>query len=303
MARERYDRSSKWLIEHFGRALLWMAGVRQIVSCRAVAPELVHPRQIPDGLLEVRLPDQPEPFLFLVELVTFPRQRVKEQMLDDALLVHLDRRRLPEILTIVLCPSGQITLTGEHGVTSPLGWSRLDLRWRVIELWRLRAADLLATQDVGLIPWVPLTSFDEPPEQVLWECRQRIDSQAMPEQRAGLLTVTHVFSLLRYDSLDLKAILGDRRTMLELPFLKELEEELTREVRESTTLSDWQSSLLLVLESRFAPVPTPVQNQILQIRDPKLLRDLVRRASTVADLNTFQTALPPVKKPEEKGTR
>ncbi len=49
-----YDKSSKWMLEHQGRALALLAGMHDVISCKAVHSEVVQPRQLPDGLLEVR---------------------------------------------------------------------------------------------------------------------------------------------------------------------------------------------------------------------------------------------------------
>ncbi len=50
-----YDKSSKWLIQHHGDSLLRLAKIENIQTWRPAQAELVQPRQLPDGLLEVRL--------------------------------------------------------------------------------------------------------------------------------------------------------------------------------------------------------------------------------------------------------
>lgn len=185
-----YDRSSKWLIEHYGEALLRLGGVTDIRSWRPLQAELVQPRQLPDGLLEATLAGRPAPVLFLVEVSAYPERRLLEQVIRDLTLVFLDRRELPEVLTLILQPKGRYCMTSPHKLVSELGWSRLQFSWKVVELWTLSAADLLAVNDVGLIPWVPLTRFDDPPETVLQECRRRIDEQAPALEHANLLAVT-----------------------------------------------------------------------------------------------------------------
>ena len=49
-----YDKSSKWLIQHYGDSILRLAGVRDFVAWRPLAAELVQSRRLPDGLIEVR---------------------------------------------------------------------------------------------------------------------------------------------------------------------------------------------------------------------------------------------------------
>ena len=63
--RFRYDKSSKWLLEHHGDAILRIGGVTNIRSWRALFSDVVQPRQLPDGLIEAQLEGRPAPDLFL----------------------------------------------------------------------------------------------------------------------------------------------------------------------------------------------------------------------------------------------
>jgi hypothetical protein len=74
-----YDRSSKWILQHYGDAVLALGGVRKIRSWRALQAEVVQPRQLPDGFLEVFLEGQEEPDLHVVEIATYPEKRLVEQ--------------------------------------------------------------------------------------------------------------------------------------------------------------------------------------------------------------------------------
>ena len=68
--REQYDRSTKWLLQHHGDSILRLAGVGPVQSWRAVQADIVHPRRLPDGLLEVTFAGRTAPDLFLVEIAT-----------------------------------------------------------------------------------------------------------------------------------------------------------------------------------------------------------------------------------------
>jgi hypothetical protein len=160
--RQPYNRSSKWLIEHHGDGLLRIGGVTDIRSWRALQAELVQPRQLPDGLLEVRREGQPEPDYFIVEIAAYADERVEEQVVRDAMPVYLDRRALPEVLIVVLRPRGNLRVRGEATLRSRSEWTQVVTRRRVVELWTVQASDLLAVNDVGLLPWAPLTRFDGP---------------------------------------------------------------------------------------------------------------------------------------------
>ena len=162
-------------------------------------------RQLPDGLLEVRLEGESRDDLFLIEVATYPERRVGNQLTGDLMLVYLDRGELPEAVTLVLRPKGKYRIPRSRNLRSRHGLSSCRLKWRVVELWTIPAEDLLQTQDVGLIPWVPLTDFADPPETMMQRCREVIEQHAPPDEKANLLAVTQVLAYLRYNDLGLLA--------------------------------------------------------------------------------------------------
>jgi hypothetical protein len=106
-------------------------------------------------------------------------------------------------------------------VTSPRGCTQLHVRWKVVELWTISAADMLAASDVGQVPWVPLAQFDGPPEPIFQECRTRIDRDAPPDEHENLLAVTQILAGLRYNDPRLFQLLGGREAMIESAVLQE----------------------------------------------------------------------------------
>lgn len=276
---QQYDRSSKWLIQNFGGALLWLGGIRDVVSWKPLQAEVVQPRRLPDGLLEVEITGNSQPVPFLLELATYPEQRVSEQVLSDVAIVYLERRILPEMLSIVLQPKGRVRVAGRHQIRSLVGLTGWSLRWRVVELWKLRAEDALASDRVGVIPWVPLMRFSGQPERLLRECRNRIDRDAPDEQRENLLVVTQVLAGLRYNDLDLNAFFGGISGMLELPILKE------------AAIERQKKDILSVLEARFDAVPGSLIDQVQTIHDEDRLDELIRHAARARTLKAFERAL------------
>src|SRR5215510_122197 len=117
----RYDRSSKWLLRHHGDLILRLGGVRDIVRWRALQSEVVQPRQLPDGLLEVLQAGQKAVDYYIAEVWTYPDQRIGEQVMTDATLVLQDRGVLPEVLVLVLCPKGKVEAATETEVVSQAG--------------------------------------------------------------------------------------------------------------------------------------------------------------------------------------
>jgi len=76
MSQQWFDPSSKWMLEEHGASILYLAGPRSVLSCRARKAEVVQPRKLPDGLLEARFAGSEEPRLILVEVATYPEKRV-----------------------------------------------------------------------------------------------------------------------------------------------------------------------------------------------------------------------------------
>src|SRR5436305_1822920 len=66
--REGKDRRGKWLIEHYGDAVLHLAGIRGFKSWRAIQPQVVQQGRTPDGLSEVMFPGEKEADFFLFEI-------------------------------------------------------------------------------------------------------------------------------------------------------------------------------------------------------------------------------------------
>ena len=282
-----FDRSSKWLIQHHGDALLRLAGIRGIVSWRALHAELVQPGQLPDGLLEAHLAGEPEPDLFVVEIATYPEQRLIEQLHRDALLVFLNKRIAPEVLALILHPKGAMRPADSVVVSSRRGWTQLAARWRIIELWTLPAEELLATNDPGVMPWVPLARSADPPPTVLQKCREVIETVSSEEERSNLLAVTQVLAQLRYNDTQLLAILGGRNTMIESPLLQELKEEWTAEARAEARAE----AILRVLEDRFEHVSTALRETVQSVRDEARLDHLLTAAVRCPNLSAFEAQL------------
>jgi hypothetical protein len=283
-----FDRTSKWLIQHHGNSILHMGGVREPFTWKPLAAEVVQPRQLPDGLIEVQFADQGKPDLFLLEISTYPDQRLREQVLRSQALIWLDRGKLLEVLALVLHPKGKMAASATETLTSRLGWSRWQAGWRVIELWTLPARDALAANEIGLVPWIPLMAFDGPPEEVVRSCRDRIDAQASGDERANLLAVTQVLTSLRYDDRSLIAMLGGESIMIESPLLQDLWTRRGLEVE----LDVKQKDLLLFLGARFGHIPEELSKVLQAVRDPAALDQLIKFAAQCADLEVFRAQLP-----------
>lgn len=278
--RQDKDNSSQWMIDHHGGSILRLARVSGFTSWRPLHASLAHPKQLPDGLLEVFFPGQDRADLFIVEVATYPEERMREQAARDAQLVWLDRRVVPEVLTLVLHPKGQPDLGGDWTAASRLGTTRLGCTWQVVPLWTLRAEDLLALNDVGVIPWVPLAQTTTPVEELLNTCRERIEQQGGPNEQENLIAVTQVMTALRYNDRSLLSLIGGKKMINDTPLIQEILAE------------DRQQGILDVLQARFGKVPPEVAAKVRAIQDVPLLRQLNTRAAVSTDLDAFRAHLP-----------
>ena len=185
MSWHSFDKSGKWLIRHHGDSLLRLAQIANVVSWRPAQAELVQPGQLPDGLLEVQLAGQDKKAHFLLELATKAERRLTRQLVRDMMMVYLNFGTLPEALALVLIPRGRYRVPSGIDLHGPLERTHCHLAWQVVELWTVPAKVLLASKDVGLIPWVPLTAFDGPAETLIRECAHHIEERA-PNRNAKL---------------------------------------------------------------------------------------------------------------------
>jgi hypothetical protein len=278
MAEPVYDKSSKWLLEHHGRAVTLLGGLSEVTSSKAIQAEVVQPRQLPDGLLEVRLRGRREPVLILVEFCTYPESRAAAQMLDDLMLVRQARGVLPDGLALVLSRKGRVEVPDEQEVRSALGWSRALLGWKVVKLWTLPAEEMLASPDVGVVPWVPLMAFQGPPEPLLRRCRERIDREA-GAQRANLLAVTQTLTRLRFPGQEFLDLFGGSQAMIESPLMKEFAEQIDRQ-RQRKVVED-------VIGVRFGALPQSARASLNGLTDEATFDTLLRFAVVCPTLEAF----------------
>ncbi len=282
MSQQLFDPSSKWILEERGASILYLAGQRSVVSCRARKAEVVQPRKLPDGLLEARFARVKDPRLILVEVATYPEKRVVEQVCDDLRLVRQARGLLVDALVLCLCPKGAYRVPETAEDASPLGWSSETLRWKVVELWELSAEELLSGPDVALALWATLAKYDGPPEVLLKRCRDRIDKDG-GDQRENLLAVAQVFARLHFDRPEWLDILGGRKAMIESPLIQEIVQESKRTAHVEMIVG--------ILQDKFGPVGPTIEAGLALLKEEASLKRLNVRAVTCDSLQAFEEAL------------
>ncbi len=281
--RQDKDRCGKWLTGHHGDAILKIAKVVGFVSWRAAQAELVAPRRLPDGLLEVTFPSRKNPDLFIVEIETYADRGILNQVVEDILLTRVERGVTPDVIVLVLRPKGQVQVEHQFEEMSAHGLTHFAGSFRVIELWKLEAEDLFAANDVGLIPWVPLTRFSGPPEQILRKCRERIDTQATPAEHEPLLAVTTFLASVIFDDEALLNFLGGNQAMIESPVFNRLLAQREQQAR--------QTDILHVLQVRFKGVPDDLAEKVRAVADAQRLTAIHELAVLCSDLEAFRVGL------------
>ena len=282
MSQAWFDPSCKWMLEEHGSSILHLAGITNVLSCRARKAEVVQPRKLPDGLLEARVAGLKEPQSILVEVATYPEKRVVTQVSDDLRLVRQARGILADAIVLCLCPRGKYRVPNSTQQVSPLGWSAESLSWKVVELWTLSAEELLTAPDVAVVLWAPLARFDDPPEVLLQRCRNRIDREG-GSQHANLLAVAQVFARLHHDKPEWMEIFGGRQAMIQSPVIREIIEE--------SECSGQVKLIVHILTTKFGAVTPTIEAGLALIKKPKQLLQLGAQASSCTDLRAFESAL------------
>ncbi len=280
---QTYDPGSKWLIGDRGPSLLWVAGIRGVLSCEAEQAEVVLPRKLPDGLLLARMVGRKEPVRVLVEIATYPEERVAEQVCGDLRLVRQVKGVLPDAVVLCLAPKGTYRIPDHAESVSVLGLTREQFSWRVVNLWEMPASELLEAPDVGAVPWATLGRWDGSPEVLLRRCKDRIDKEGR-ERREGLLAVTQVFARMHFDTPELLAILGGGTMILrDMPAIQEIVAEATVEKLSGQTL--------FVLRRRFGPPGADIEAGLALVKAEEAQNELNFQAGACDSLAAFQAEL------------
>lgn len=281
--RQDKDRSSKWLIAHHGDAILKLAGLTGFTEWRAIQPETIAPRRLPDGLLEVRFPGFDEPSLVLIEIESYADSDADRQVFDDVALVYLERKRVPEVVSPVLKSKGCTRVAGTIEHASPAGRTKIGGSWPVVRLWDLDAESLLADGDAGLIPWVPLAQSNRPPEELVSRCVDHIGRVPDATERQGLLAVTQIMAGLAFPDRRFPEFLRGSKVMIESPILDEVYEE----GKSVGKYDGIRLSIQQILEDRFGPHSDQRLEKLSEIEDKKRLRELVSKAVKCPSLEAF----------------
>jgi len=291
------DRSGKWLLDKHGDALLRLAGITGFTKWEHAPAEIVAPRRSLDGLFKLTYPGEREPRLVIVEIESYADSTADHQVMDGIMMVTLEHRRVPDVVSLILKPKGAVAVNGRDERASHTGRVRIVGTWPVVKLWEIDAETLFADGDDGLIPLAPLARTDLPPVDIVTRCVDRMNAVADDTERSSLLTVASVFLKLAGAPFDLIQLPGGKAMFLE-KIVRQMEEAEQAEAREKWKgirmegqREGQRSSVIAFLEGRFGAVPEEVVAALNAVADDDSLRQLARTAATCPDLASFETEL------------
>jgi hypothetical protein len=281
MPRGEKDHATNWLIQNHPGALLRLAGIAQFRSCKAAHTRLTLPQALPDGLMEVVLPDQRHLHV-LLEMESYPSSETEEQVARDMDLAEMALGSLPDTVLIVLAQRGKTQQSSKRTQQSALGWATRRHRWRVVEVGKVAAAELLALEEVALVPLLPLTRSRESTETLLQQCKDRIEQQGQPRERGTLLTITAILATLRFGYAERwLALLGGKEVVSHSPLYQKWMDE--------KECADNQAAILSFLEARFgAAVPEELTAHVRSVTDLQKLREGIKQAGRCKSLKDFR---------------
>jgi hypothetical protein len=157
-------------------------------------------------------------------------------------------------------------------------------RLPVLELSSISDAELLALNEVALVPLLPLTSSQQKPQTLLEQCKARIEQHARPEERATLLTITAIFATMRYPRAEeWLTMLGGKTMLSQSPLYQKWMDENTCATR--------QDAIIRILKARFDEAPEELAAQIRTVSDLEQLERGIDHAALCISLKDFRKRL------------
>ena len=200
-------------------------------------------------------------------------------------LAHTYRLNLQSVVLYVGRGAGTDD-TGVYHVEGLTGTPVLTWRYRVIRLWQMPAAELLATEPVAPLALVGQTQMTQP-EVILSTVVTRIRQVADSELRGRLLTA--LLALLPEEEMItmVERLLEHEDFVMELPYLRRIREagrEEGREAgREEGRREEGAAMLLRLLRVRFGTLPDDVI-ALVNAADPETLLHWSERVLSASTL-------------------
>ena len=161
------DPMTNWIVAHYARPLLLLAGTDPGSVVRAGHPRMSQTSRTPDSLAEWNFDERGVPrSRRLLEIATYGETRIVQQVLDDLALSWLTFRKLLSTVVYVLQPHSEEGLATEATLTSDEGDTRLHAEWRVIKVFDMDVEEIFAFEEAGLAPFAFFARSHLSPEEL-----------------------------------------------------------------------------------------------------------------------------------------
>ncbi len=174
--------------------------------------------------------------------------------------------------------------------------------FRVVPVWEIDAAAVIAAGRTGLYPLLPLMRWAEPaPDRILEQSQALILEQvAERETRADAYVALQVLSGVVYPPELVQAIMKREELMLESPVYAQIIEQGRaqghKEGWQGGREEGWENALheniLTLLTLRFGAVPEELAAQVRQVKGVERLEALFRRAALVDSVASLAREVP-----------
>ena len=287
MAQE-YDLVLKALAERFPAHFVELIRGILVQEVRRVEKEAVATKRESDILFEVREGDYE--YLMAVEMQVRPDQEMPRRLLEYTAMQHREFGK--PIYPVV------INLTGRQRQESVYKFDCLDLTvvtfcYRLVNLTDLPGRKFLRCGPVGIIPLVPLMRHEEPPEEVLEKCAERVEEAPtawQPDLYLGLALLASlrfskeiILRIIEVSKMEASPLFDDIR---EKWIDQGLQQGLQRGSREERI-----KAILEALEENVGYYPKDLEDRLRVIQDMDILKVLFRRAVKAKSLIEFMSAL------------
>ena len=278
-----YDAGFKLVARNAGRSLSQLAGV-VCEHWEPIGGEVQAVERLADRAFRAR--QGKENFVVYMEAYTRWHRLAPWSVLAKSGLLS-ERERVPTLsLIYILLPRGYHSQEGTFRLA--IGSAATQQIWfREICLWQ-HEPQAWWEESAGLMALYPLCRHGRSRRQAVTLAAEAIVARSPdPILRADLLTTLAIFGKLAYPTIDVIQIIG-REQMRESKFLQEIEEEARTEGR----VEGRRAALLETLDSRFgSDSAAQLEDVLREVKDPELLAELQRVASTCRSLTDFRRAL------------
>ncbi|TEB05673.1 putative transposase, YhgA-like [Pelotomaculum schinkii] len=259
--------------------------------------EAVSIQRMSDALFKVN--EDGYEYLMLVEFQTRPDREMSMRMMEYTAIHH--RRYGKPVYPVV------VNLTG-RGIKERYSFDCLDLtvmsfKYHQVNLRELSGTEYLYRGLIGLIPFVPLMKHRELPEKVLEKCAQRLESEVPDEEeRSTMYLALGVMASLKFPKNLILRVLEVSR-MENSPLFDGIREEWEARGIEKGRIEGERRGeirgelrgrldlLFDLIETKFGAVPDSLREQLIALKEPDAIKEVVRKAVSSGTIEEFIATL------------